>query len=704
MTRTQVVRTIWLACLAVPVVLLAAPTAHAVDLKQDTSLKWIPADAATFHSSMRIGEQLDIIAKSNAWAKFKEMPVVKKAWQAVLEQWDNPNGPFAEFRAIIEQKENQELLALLQDMIGQEVFVYGGKNSAEFLALLMQIQTANQLAPLKALLSGGPQAANNPLAGIQSILEMLAADPKRLVVPNCIIGFKTKQAAVARKQLGRLETLLKEAEKEAGPLKGRWQRGNLAGGDFLTLRLDGGIVPWEMIDLTNFGLDKADADKLIKHMKGMTFVVCLGVKDDYVLLSLGDSTQVLESLGKGPLLVDRAEFKHLVRHADKKLTNISYSSKAARQVTEGGPERLHDMVHAVTDLLAQGNVPKELHARIEKDLHAFAKDMERFIPKPEATLSFSWMTDRGFEGFTYDWTPDRDADGSKPLTLLQHVGSNPILAWVSRAKVDPQEFDLFVKWIKVAYGYLEKKVRPLFVRLEKTTREMLLPSLADGQSALVIDAKLRSKQWHEKMPASEKPLPMLELGIVLGVTDADLLKKAMREYHAIATDMAQAMRAIFPKDIPENYKVPLPQEQATGAGTVYYYALPAAWGLDKQLAPSAALGTHVAALALSPAHAGRLINRTGFSPDSRPLLDAGGRNLASVVWFDFPQLLSTLEPWIEYGVNQAQLDPDGSLDIVGQVRTGIQILSCFRSYSSATYFEGNVKVTHSETVIRDLPK
>lgn len=54
-----------------------------------------------------------------------------------------------------------------------------------------------------------------------------------------------------------------------------------------------------------------------------------------------------------------------------------------------------------------------------------------------------------------------------------------------------------------------KTVLPLVKRLDKTTRELLYPALADGQTAFVLDAKLTSKQLQKNLPATEKPMPIL---------------------------------------------------------------------------------------------------------------------------------------------------------------------------------------------------
>src|SRR5207245_8991171 len=103
---------------------------------------------------------------------------------------------------------------------------------------------------------------------------------------------------------------------------------------------------------------------------------------------------------------------------------------------------------------------------------------------------------------------------------------------------------------KGQYEQVMKMFHPLLERLDKATGTMLLPALKDGQTAFVLDAKSESKQWHQMMPASDKPLPLLEPALVFGVSDAELLKKAMTEYRAIISEAISKLRDMRP-DIQE---------------------------------------------------------------------------------------------------------------------------------------------------------
>jgi hypothetical protein len=61
--------------------------------KYGNSLDLVPADAAFYSASLRLREQFDIITKSNAWAKLKNLPSVQMAWQLAQFGLNQPGGP-----------------------------------------------------------------------------------------------------------------------------------------------------------------------------------------------------------------------------------------------------------------------------------------------------------------------------------------------------------------------------------------------------------------------------------------------------------------------------------------------------------------------------------------------------------------------------------------------------------------------------------
>ena len=142
-------------------------------------------------------------------------------------------------------------------------------------------------------------------------------------------------------------------------------------------------------------------------------------------------------------------------------------------------------------------------------------------------MALSFLTDRGIEGYQYAWGEHEPLDGSKPLELAPARRRQPAPGRRrQRQKVNVEDYDLLVKWVKTGYGYFKEfglpampeKERekaekfldaalPLVERMDKANREMLIPALADGQSALVIDGKLTSKHFVERCRPPKSPCP-----------------------------------------------------------------------------------------------------------------------------------------------------------------------------------------------------
>ena len=235
---------------------------------------------------------------------------------------------------------------------------------------------------------------------------------------------------------------------------------------------------------------------------------------------------------------------------------------------------------------------------------------------------------------------------------------------------------MLVKWIKVAYGYAEKygvphmkpqereqfreftgRVLPLLREAEETTRKMLLPALADGQIGLVFDAKLMSKKYQAAMPASAKPLAMLEPALVLGVSDAPLLEQAIARYWKIANGLLDAWQQIpdlkrdanIPKGL-KDFKIPVAEKTQIAQGTMYSYALPKPWGVDHRILPNAGLSNNVAVLTISRAICATLAGRA--AADRRPLV--GDRSsFVRRRGVNFAGLVDAVAPWVDYALDQA---------------------------------------------------
>ena len=156
----------WLAAIALLLGLTLQGRAQGID--QIGSLKLVPADASFYSSSLRMKEQLDIVLKSNAWAKLVSLPAVQQGLQMMHAQMQsNPQAGMA--MGMLEQPENKQLLKLLGDMISNEAFVYGDSTWGAVVKALSEANSANQFAPLSSLMAGG-NPENSQIAQLRGVL------------------------------------------------------------------------------------------------------------------------------------------------------------------------------------------------------------------------------------------------------------------------------------------------------------------------------------------------------------------------------------------------------------------------------------------------------------------------------------------------------------------------------------------------------
>jgi hypothetical protein len=707
--------------------LLAVPV-RADEKKVDSSLALIPADAAYYSAMLRNREQFDAVAKSKAWARITQLPLYQTGLAMLKQQYAGPN--LAPLREWMEQEENRELLQMLTDAVSTEIFFYGAGNSVAFVDLMTQLNRAQQFGPALQMLKDPNDQQGMSLAQARSMLRVLARNPDKVKFPDLVMGFKIKDSRKAEAQIQRLETLLTGLVAQAGAiLEGRLKREKIGAGNFLTLHLDGEMVPWDQLPWQNIEEAAGEFDGVVKSLKQLKLTLAVGVRDDFLLVSFGAGTAGLKQLGgEGGRLTSRPELRPLVRAADKRLTGISYSSKELRAKSQMSRQDIDSLAVTAGHALDAAGIPADKRKPIEKDIAGLAEELKKNMPSIGASLAFSFLSERGYEGYEYNHGDFPEMDGSKALTLLDHVGGDPILALVGRSKGTLENYQAMSKWIKKAFGHAEplvleklnkdqkekyEQIRdavvPLLKRLDEVTGTMLLPALADGQAGFVLDAKWKSKQWQKDMPASDKPLPMLELALLAGVSDAPLLEKAMKSYAKIIEDGAAKARELAPKGEVPPIKIPEPEVKTLEVGKLYLFHLPAEWKIDPQVVPTAGLSSQLGVVALSPGHAERLLMSKPLKVEGGPLADTK-RPLAGASYFSMAAFVDAVAPWAMFALQHAPLErlapgagdeKKAREDVLKQVRTLLDVLKVFRVSTSATYFEDGALITHSETIVRD---
>lgn len=741
------------AVVAVGILTVLATQAAAAEAKEsptsieklDTAINMIPADAAFYSSMQRGREKFEAVANSRAWKKFTEIPLVQMAWQFYEMQTASEDTMPSKVDKTLNDPQVQELLAMLGDMFSDEVFIYGGANVVDTVELFQKLNNVNRLAPLMEQLDDGydddnadDEADDNAddddssdsdenMAKAKMILAVLAENPEAIKIPDVIIGFKIKDMQSAAAQLGKLDIIAGFTLLQSPGMADAYKRVKIGDDSFSVFTFSGEMIPWNELPLdklNEYEASPGDVQKIVEQVKKQKMTVAVGLRGDYLLVAIGPSTDALAALGKGESLVDRPEIKRLDQFADKRVTSIGYASERLNRSVADSAEDIDELVKVVDVMLPKSGLDEDVQKQIRQDAAALIEDVKPFMPQPGAVSGVGFISDKGLEEYCYDWGKYPQIDGSKPLGLLRHVGGSPLLAVVGRAKISPENYDLMVKWLRVAYGYAEKfalpqmdkpdrekfdklakAVMPLIERSDQINREKLLPAIADGQTGLVIDAKLMSKQIHEAVPAQEMPLPMIEPAVVIGLADVDSFRQAVVEYWQIAEDAA----AILSETLPDNpdMKLPEPKTQQIDDGEIYSLALPKEAGLDEQIGLYLAFNKSVAVFCLNEEQAKRLLADAKLSVGG--VLADENRPRAKAVAFNMPETLKAVMPWAEIGVKKTASRFMGDEDmkkVFGvlnpQFATLAEVLSAVRGITCESYFEDGIMVTHSLMEISDI--
>ena len=744
----------------------------------------VPADAAFFSATLRAREQFDALVASNAYKSLLSLPAVKRALDSLEEQRTMPGSPLAMIETFMQLPENEQAAELLRDMVATDTFVYGEPSCVPLIRLARKLQQAQQAAGMLAPDAAGievdlfeeeleedevedddeaaaPRAparivpvrladAAEELAPEQLqkrlVAETLVDNLELIVVPDVVWGFKTEKRDAGASQLKRLEVLAKLFTQANPDLSDSLARKKIGKGEFVTFTLEASSLPWAELreQLADEVGDVEGLDKVFERLESLDLVVALGMIDDWVLLSLGDSTDHLQKLtvaaekpATAGSLLDQKPFVPLLAHKDRRLTGINYMSGELTAALAGSPDDFEPVLEALPDAAEAAGYPAAAAEAARDWLGEAAADYGKRMAVPGPWMSYAFLADQGYEGYAWDWGRNQPVDGSKRLDLLEHAGGAPLAVVVSRLKSDPALFDDLVAFVAggldlvrdwglpgeseedaEAFAEFDEHLSPLGEKLVTALRAKIIPSLADGQVGFVIDAKSKTKKPQQELPASSEPLPLPEAAIVVPLADPKLFREGLNDLFALSDELVDAVRDMDPGAVPADYRVPDPEKSKAEGGSVWSFSLKGA-GLDEQLRPSIGVGEKSAVLSLAPNQAARMLVANKLETGSG--LSAFDEPLAGAAALDFAGLVDAIKPWIDYGVRywcvsereSGQVDPDEELaaddeneqakEALQHVGVVFEAIKCLRAAVAETSFADDAVVTHWRNVIRDLP-
>ncbi len=571
------------------------------------------------------------------------------------------------------------------------------------------------------------------------VVKTLSENINLIVVPDVVWGFKTTKRDTATSQLKRIEVLVKLITQTNPALADSLKRRKVAGGEVVTFTVkpDANLIRDAIPGLEDH---EQELEKVFDKIERLELVIGLGVIGDRVILTIGDSIDHLEKLAVAgsdrKSLLATKPFEPLRAQKDKPLTGISYLSEAMQKAlapSSSDIEQLADLSDTIADL---ADLPDGAADEARRSLGKVAEGYKRRLPVPGPWMAFSFLSEQGYEGYVWNWSKNLPFDGSKRLGLLEHTGGAPLAAAAFRVKNDPGQFEDFTSWVDMGWSFflkylvpkadeddqekieeVDEHLAPLGSKFIGIVRTKILPSLADGQMAFVIDGKSSTKRLHQSLPSAAEPLPLVEPAIVLGLADPKLFREAMSDLFELSDEVVDAVREMNPDALPAEYRVPEPVKNKVEGGTLWSYPL-ANSGLDEKVQPSIGVGESAAVLSLVPKQAGRLLLKTRLETGSR--LAKFEEPLVGAAALDWAGLIDAIQPWVvyftRYGCVQQRdgnVDPESELgpddeneqakDALAQAKVVFEVIKSLRVAVAETAMESDAMVTHWRNVIRDMP-
>lgn len=704
--------------LALGLVLLSAGFAPAAP--PENSLRLVPADAGLYMALLRNKQQYDLLVNSRWLARLKQMPAFQEAWDSFQQSWDDPeaeDSPAARLRAFRKDPENRELIDLGLRLTHDEIFLYGDETLADVYDLYQEANWAGSFAMYEALATGDFFGTNPTAITARAWGEVLLENKDRIAVPKLLVGFKIREAdiPVADKQLERL-TVARELLGIVRPeLKERLRKIDIAGSTFWTLELEGSDLEWDSMPLVALA-DEPEFKPMVEKVKSLRMAVSVGVREGYLLVSMGPSNDHLAELGQGMLLADRPEMSSVRQFADKPLTAIGFlSEKFQSSQTYLNRDDLETLAGRGKRLIQRLPLDFDVKRQMQADVDELAADLVSLCPEFGPAATVAYLTDGGYEVFAHNWTKYPTLKPMGEPVILQHIGEAPLLVVAGPTPFTVAGYEMLTKWLRKGRGYFEQfalagmtpeqhaeydafleRFLPLAVRFDKLTREKFLPAVAGGQMALLLDASLKDEKWSEALPPTEKPLRLVQPALTATVSDGKAVADCLEDYRRLINDVLVQWTTFYPESAPD-FLLPDPRQEAVENGKVYSYPLGEQVDVSPRVAPNYGIAEKLLAVSAAPETTNTLLGA------SKPALGSLAKEIdgktVTVVHLEPARAVDAIWPWIRVGNQLAANDDEETLE---NIKIAGELVRSIRSITAVTRLDGEVLVTHERIHLTDL--
>ncbi|NBO92977.1 MAG: hypothetical protein EBV06_11800 [Planctomycetia bacterium] len=683
---------------------------------KDSSLAYVPADAAFFAAGLRWKEQIDLFYRSRSYKALRSLPSVKKAYDEAMKAGKGDGGPLSLLEGFTKSDLAKDIIQIVTEAGSDEMFVFGGSNWNTLLQLLTAVNQAQTVGTYGALLSGKDPNTSQ----YRAILRALQKNTKLVGIPESVIGFRLATPNKADKlidQLAKIGIGLTIGVKE---LEDRIQTKKIAGGKFLSVDLDGSQIDWNMLQIGDLEEKKGEFDGLIADLKKVKLNASVGVIGNYLLVSVGSTTKELEAFAaNGKKLIDADALKVLRDVGDQRFTGFAYSSKEFVEAAGGSYAKQYaDLLNGIKDSLKGADLKEERKKAIGKEIDELVGAMEKMEKVAfGSAVSYGYMTSFGYESLVHDRTSYSGLEKVK-FKMHEHFGGKPIFATAFGLALDTKYYTEFVQFGKKVlaqaqaiyldsadanaadeYKKITKAVFPVLEQIDATMTKKIIPAMSQTGLGIVLDGQWTSKQWLSMVPATEKAMPMAELGLLIGVSDAKQFDEGLKDLRGAINQLLTKLSEL-PGGFPPGVQLSAPAM----ADGLYWWEVPDGGILDKQILPTAGSGGAASVFALSKKHAARLVKPTPLSFRAKEL-EISGEVLGCCVldWIGFIELVT---PWVDYSISQSAKDFGADAKTAKrwakEAETALMIFKTFKGSSCTTKKAEVGTVTRTVIVIKDI--
>jgi hypothetical protein len=638
------------------------------------SLQLAPRDAAFYGSLLNLRQQWDQVVRSEPVQAMISHPAFQRLKEGLEQEWKKAGGQAAQVRTMMRVPLVQDLLALLQEMATEEMFWFADAKMDQFLVEFNRlISEANE-----------SMGSGNPEMLIRWYENLVKARIDAIPVPTLVVGWKIEDQ---NRALGLLDQLQGIVLLGIGNVPGlnqvtdAFQRIEDDRGTRLVLQLSADVVPWDLIPS---GTDQQEVifEKLQELLEGRTLTIGFGLLDEYLVMTVSEKAVQVKELGSGISLAAHPHLADVIAAPPGKLTSIGYQSDSSAKASFGVTwnnyfSRLYRSLGPALTLANNGELPEWLEP-LEEDLEWLDSEIGQHVPEFKGYTSYSYLIDEGQEGWIQRRSRAVLLDGSKPLSILDHLGGDPMIFLAQRHQYHPEWFGSARKIVRKMRIYLEglsesetlsasdaqrlsillDEQWPNLEQIANAWQDKFLPGTRDGQFAIAVaSGNLAQRQWASWMPESSEALPVPEAMLVTGVSDSQLVEDGFVATYQAANQTVDVLRKINPGRIPDDYSIPLPDHETIPTGDRFFYPIPDNCPAPKAMTPQVRLGKQWLSIGYSDPQCGAALEGTPLK--DRAFWWDGSQPMAGASHIHLGKILESILPWVRYGVGRVV---DGDLD------------------------------------------